>query len=85
MLGLQIPTLIYLFERFIYFQDWSVYFAAAKYVDRSWEYRIAHRHMNVEIGADAGQFLEKEYIYEFPLQCSELPHNHYNVTTKCCF
>ncbi len=25
-------------ERFIFFQDRSVYFAAAKYVDRSWEY-----------------------------------------------
>jgi hypothetical protein len=24
--------------RFIYFQDLSVYFAAAKYVDRSWKY-----------------------------------------------
>ncbi len=32
-------TLIYLWE-IIYFQDWSVYFAAAKYVDRSWEYVI---------------------------------------------
>jgi hypothetical protein len=25
----------YISERFIYFQDWSVYFAAAKYVDQS--------------------------------------------------
>ncbi len=32
----------YICERFIYFQDWSLYFAAAKYVDRSWEYNIHH-------------------------------------------
>ncbi len=31
-------THTYICERFIYFQDWFVYFAAAKYVDRSWEY-----------------------------------------------
>jgi hypothetical protein len=30
----------YICERFIYFQDRSVYFAAAKSVDRSWEYII---------------------------------------------
>jgi hypothetical protein len=36
MFYLPIPTLINL--RFVYFQDQSVYFAAAKYVDRTWEY-----------------------------------------------
>ncbi len=31
--------------------DRSAYSAAGKYMDRSWEYmKIAHRHMNVEIG-----------------------------------
>jgi hypothetical protein len=40
---LLILTLIYDCERFIYIQDRSVYFAAAKYVDRFWEY-IDHSH-----------------------------------------
>jgi hypothetical protein len=39
MFCLPIPTHIYC-ERFIYFQDRSVSFAAAKYVDQSWEYII---------------------------------------------
>jgi hypothetical protein len=39
MFCLSIPTMIYcICERFIYFQDLSVYFAAARHVDRSWEY-----------------------------------------------
>ncbi len=37
MFCLPIPILIY-WERYIYFQDRSVYFAAAKSVDQSWEY-----------------------------------------------
>jgi hypothetical protein len=31
-------------------------------VDRSWEYIIAQRHMNVEIETEAAQLPEKEYI-----------------------
>jgi hypothetical protein len=33
-----VPTLIYLREIYIYFQDRSAYSAAGKYVDRSWEF-----------------------------------------------
>jgi hypothetical protein len=46
----------YLCERLIYFQDRSVYFSAAKYVDRSWKY------INVGVGTQAAQFLFWEYI-----------------------
>jgi hypothetical protein len=35
-----------------------------------WNIKISHRHMNVEIGPEAAQFLEKEYIMGFSLQCS---------------
>jgi hypothetical protein len=55
----------YICERFIYFQDWSAYSAARKYVDRSWEYiNHSQTHECHECGNwdEAAQFPEKEYI-----------------------
>ncbi len=63
MVCLPIPIHSYICERFIYFQDWSVYIAAAKYVDRSWEYiNRSQTKKKKEIGTEAAQFPEKEYI-----------------------
>jgi len=58
---LPIPTLIYsICEIFIYFQDLSVHFPAAKYVDRSWEYinrSQIHECRNWEQGHHSVSFL----------------------------
>ena len=51
----------YVCERFIYFQDRSVHFSAAKYVDRSCEF-INRSQTHVGIGTEAAQFLLWEYI-----------------------
>jgi hypothetical protein len=52
---------MYICERFIYFQDRSIYFAAAKYVDCRAILGI-FKSLNVEIVTEAAQFPEKEYI-----------------------
>ncbi len=50
-------------DLYTYFQDWSAYSAAGKYVDQSWEYiNRSQKHMNMEIGSEAAQFPEKEDI-----------------------
>jgi hypothetical protein len=52
------PPSTHISLRDMYFQDWSVYFAAAKYVDRSWEYiNGSLTRMNGGIETEVPQFL----------------------------
>ena len=67
MLCLQIPT--HVCERFIYFQDRSVYSSAAKSVDRSWEY--INRSQTHECGNWGwGRAIPRKGIYKWNCRCN---------------
>ncbi len=62
MFYLPILTLIYVSMRDLYFQDRSVYFAAARYVDRSWEYINPSQTWMLELGL--------RWKYQFSVYCA---------------
>ncbi len=71
--SVSMSAVVYIFPR-------SVYSAAGKYVDRSWEYIIAHRHMNVEIGIEARNSFSG--IHKCGFRCSARPDKK-NIKNTC--
>ncbi len=70
MFCLPVPTLIYLWE--IYIFTGSVCLFCCREICgpilRIW--KIAHRHKNFEVGTEATQFSEKEYLHKWDFRCS---------------
>ncbi len=65
----------YICERFIYFQNWSVYFAAAKYVGRSWKY--INRSQTHECGNWYwGRAIPRKGIHKWDFHCSLATHRN---------
>ncbi len=62
MATVPISTFICLWAIYIYFHDQSAYSAAGKMWTDPGNIQIAHRHMNVDIGTEAAQFPERDYI-----------------------
>ncbi len=67
-----VPTL---FERFIYFQDRSAYFAAGKYVDRSWEY-VNHSQTHECGNWNWGRTIPGKGIHKCDFPCSATSKSH---------
>ncbi len=77
---LPVPTLVYICESFIYFQDRSACSAQGNMWTDPGNILIAHRHVNVKIAA---QFPEKEYINGIFVAVYINMSRVFNITTFC--